>query len=322
MTYARFIGIGSYLPEKVLTNKDLEKVMDTSDEWIRERTGIMRRHIAADNETTSSLGLEAAKRAMSNADIEPEDIDLIIVATTTPDQVFPSTACLIQHQLKIKGCAAFDVQAVCSGFVYALDIANRFLQTGGATTALVIGAETLSRILNWEDRSTAVLFGDGAGCVILKASDEPGILSSHSHADGQYADLLQVRSGISAGYNEAKPAEAFIEMNGNAVFKRAVATFDKIARETVADIDGGLGGIDWFIPHQANMRIIKAAARKLEMPMERVIATVDMHANTSSASIPLALDYALQESKIKQGDILLLAAFGGGFTWGSTLVKY
>ncbi|MDG2108287.1 MAG: ketoacyl-ACP synthase III [Woeseiaceae bacterium] len=322
MTYARFIGIGSYLPEKVLTNKDLEKVMNTSDEWIRERTGIMRRHIAADNETTSSLGLEAAKRAMSNADIEPEDIDLIIVATTTPDQVFPSTACLIQHQLKIKGCAAFDVQAVCSGFVYALDIANRFLQTGGATTALVIGAETLSRILNWEDRSTAVLFGDGAGCVILKASDEPGILSSHSHADGQYADLLQVRSGISAGYNEAKPAEAFIEMNGNAVFKRAVATFDKIARETVADIDGGLGGIDWFIPHQANMRIIKAAARKLEMPMERVIATVDMHANTSSASIPLALDYALQEGKIKQGDILLLAAFGGGFTWGSTLVKY
>jgi len=322
MTYARFAGIGSYLPEKVLTNKDLEKIMDTSDEWIRERTGIKRRHIAADDETTSSLGLEAAKRAMRDAGVGPEDIDLIIVGTTTPDQIFPSTACLIQHQLGIKGCAAFDIQAVCSGFVYALDVANRFLQTGGATTALVIGAETLSRIVNWEDRGTAVLFGDGAGCVVLQASDEPGILSSHSHADGQYADLLQVRCGISVGYEEAKSGGAFIEMNGNAVFKRAVATFDKIAREAVADLDGGLSGIDWFIPHQANMRIIKAAAKKLKMPMERVIATVDEHANTSSASIPLALDHAVQEGNIKRGDTLLFAAFGGGFTWGSILVKY
>jgi len=311
MTYARFAGIGSYLPEKVLTNKDLEKMMDTSDEWIRERTGIKRRHIAADDETTSSLGLEAAKRAMSDAGIGPDDVDLIIVGTTTPDQIFPSTACLIQHQLGIKGCAAFDVQAVCSGFVYALDVANRFLRTGGATTALVIGAETLSRIVNWEDRGTAVLFGDGAGCVVLQAN-----------ADGEYADLLQVRCGISVGYEEAKSGGAFIEMNGNAVFKRAVATFDKIAREAVTDLEGGLSGIDWFIPHQANMRIIKAAAKKLNMPMERVIATVDDHANTSSASIPLALDHAVQEGNIKRGDTLLFAAFGGGFTWGSTLVKY
>ena len=322
MTYARFAGIGSYLPEKIITNRDLEKIMDTSDEWIQERTGIKCRHIASDDEKTSSLGLKAAKRAMIDASIKPEDVDLIIVATTTPDQIFPSTACLIQHQLGIKGCAAFDIQAVCTGFVYALDVANRFIQTKGASTALVIGAETLSRIIDWKDRSTAVLFGDGAGCVVLKASDNPGIISSHSHADGQYADLLQVRSGISAGYDEVKSGGAFIEMNGNAVFKRAVATFDKIAREAVVDIEGGLGGIDWFIPHQANMRIIKAAAKKLKMPMDRVIATVDEHANTSGASIPLALDYAHKEGLIKEGNTLLLAAFGGGFTWGSTLIKY
>lgn len=322
MTYARIAGIGSFLPEKVVTNSDLEKVMDTSDEWIQDRTGIKRRHVVSDDECTSSIGVEAARRAMDQAGVGPEDIDLIVVGTCTPDRIFPSTACIIQHKLGVKGSAAFDVNAVCSGFVYGLDVANRYIRTGGAKTALVIGAETLSRIVNWEDRGTAVLFGDGAGCVVLQASEEPGILATHIHADGQFGDLLQVRSGVSVGYDKMQAGEAFIEMNGNAVFKRAVATFDAIARETVADLDGELGDIDWFVPHQANMRIIKAAAKKLGMPMERVIATVDDHANTSGASIPLALDVAVRDGRIKRGDKLLFAAFGAGFTWGSAMVKY
>ncbi|NCF73390.1 MAG: beta-ketoacyl-ACP synthase III [Gammaproteobacteria bacterium] len=322
MTHARIAGIGSFLPEKVVTNTDLEKVMDTSDEWIQERTGIKRRHVVADDEFTSSIGVQAARRAMDDAGVGPEDIDLIIVGTCTPDKVFPSTACIIQHQLGVKGSAAFDVNAACSGFLYALDLANRYIKTGGAQTALVIGAETLSRITNWEDRGTAVLFGDGAGCVVLQASDEPGILSTHIHADGQFEELLQVRSGISVGYDKTRAGEAFIEMNGNAVFKRAVATFDAIARETVADLDGDLGDIDWFVPHQANMRIIKAAAKKLGMPMERVIATVDEHANTSGASIPLALELAVRDGRIQRGDTVLFAAFGAGFTWGSAMIKY
>jgi 3-oxoacyl-[acyl-carrier-protein] synthase-3 len=322
MTYARIAGIGSFLPEKVVTNKDLEKTMDTTDEWIRERTGIKRRHIVSEGETTSSIGLEAARRALSDANIDPAKVDLIIVGTTTPDKVFPSTACMIQRQLGIKGCPAFDVQAVCSGFVYALDLANRYIKTAGAKTALVIGAETLSRITNWEDRGTAILFGDGAGCIVLQASDEPGILATHIHADGEYEDLLHVPFGVSVGYDKTRTGQAFIEMRGNAVFKRAVATFDKIARETIADLDGDLRDVDWFIPHQANMRIIKAAAKKVGMPMERVIATVDEHANTSSASIPLALDQAVKDGRIKRGDTLMFAAFGAGFTWGSTMVKY
>jgi 3-oxoacyl-[acyl-carrier-protein] synthase-3 len=322
MTYARIAGIGSFLPQKVVTNKDLEKTMDTSDEWIQERTGIKCRHLVSEGETTSSIGLAAAKRAMADAGVGADDIDLIIVGTTTPDKVFPATACMIQRQLGVKGCPAFDVQAACSGFVYALDIANRFIKTGGAKTALVIGAETLSRITNWEDRGTAVLFGDGAGCVVLQASDQPGIISTHIHADGEYEDLLQVPFGVSIGYDKTRQGQAFIEMNGNAVFKRAVETFDKIARETMADLDGEIGDIDWFVPHQANMRIIKAAAKKLGMPMEQVIATVDEHANTSGASIPLALDQAVREGKIKRGDTLMFAAFGAGFTWGSAVVKY
>lgn len=322
MIYARIAGIGSFLPEKVVTNKDLEKTLDTTDEWIQERTGIKRRHVVADHETTSSIGIEAAKRAMSDAGVGPEDIDLIVVGTCTPDKVFPSTACIIQHQLGVKGSAAFDVNAACSGFVYSLDMANRYIKTGGAKTALVIGSETLSRITNWEDRGTAVLFGDGAGCVVLQASDEPGILATHIHADGQYEDLLQVPCGISVGYETTQAGAAFIEMKGNAVFKRAVATFDKMARETVADLDGGLNDIDWFVPHQANMRIIKAAAKKLGMPMEKVIATVDEQANTSGASIPLALDQAVKDGRIKRGDTLLFAAFGAGFTWGTAMIKY
>ncbi len=322
MSYARIAGIGSYLPAKVVTNHDLEKTMDTSDEWIRERTGIQQRHIAGDDETTASLGVEAARRAMQEAGVGPEEIDLIVVGTATPDKVFPSTACIIQRRLGVSGSPAFDVHAACSGFIYGLDLANRYLQTGGAKTALVIGAETLSRITNWEDRGTAVLFGDGAGAVVLQVADEPGILSTHIHADGQYEELLQVEQGVSVGYDITRAGGAFITMEGNAVFRRAVATFDKIARETIADLDGHLDDIDWFIPHQANMRIIQAAAKKLKMPMERVIATVDQHANTSSASIPLALDLAVKDGRIQRGQTLLFAAFGAGFTWGSAMLRY
>ncbi|MBT8092570.1 MAG: ketoacyl-ACP synthase III [Gammaproteobacteria bacterium] len=322
MSYARIAGVGSYLPEKVVTNIDLEKTMDTSDEWIRERTGIVQRHIAGDGETTGSMGLAAARKAMDEAGVGPDDIDLIVLGTATPDKVFPSTACIIQRRLGVAGCAAFDVHAACSGFLYALDLANRYMRTGGATKALVIGSETLSRITNWEDRGTAVLFGDGAGAVVLEMADEPGVLSTHIHADGQYEDLLQVEQGVSVGYDITRAGGAFIKMEGNAVFRRAVATFDSIARETVADLDGHLDDIDWFIPHQANMRIIQAAARKLKMPMERVIATVDRHANTSGASIPLALDLAIRDGRIQRGQTLLFAAFGAGFTWGSAMVRY
>lgn len=322
MIYARIAGTGSCLPKKIVTNQDLEKTLDTTDEWIQERTGIKRRHIAGDDETTSSIGLEAARRAMAAANVGAEDIDLIIVGTTTPDKIFPSTACIIQRQLGVRGCPAFDVQAVCSGFIYALDLANRYIQTSGASTALVIGSETLSRIVNWKDRSTAVLFGDGAGAVVLQKSDEPGILATHIHADGQYEELLQVRCGVSVGYDTTKAGHAYIEMNGNAVFRRAVASFDHMAREAVADLDGDLSDIDWFVPHQANMRIITAAAKRLGMPMERVIATVDEHANTSGASIPLALDLAIRDGRIKRGQTLLFAAFGAGFTWGSAMLKY
>lgn len=322
MTYARIAGVGSFLPDKVVTNQDLEKSMDTSDEWIRERTGIKRRHIAGDGETTSSMGVIAAQRAMEMAGVGPEEIDLIVLGTATPDKVFPASACIIQRQLGVAGGPAFDVQAACSGFVYGLDLANRYVRTGGAKTAIVIGSETLSRITNWEDRATAVLFGDGAGAVVLQAADEPGILATHIHADGQYEDLLQVPQGVSVGYDVTRAGGAFINMEGNAVFRRAVATFDNIARETVADLDGHLDDIDWFVPHQANMRIIRAAAKRLDMPMERVIATVDEHANTSGASIPLALDLAVRDGRIQRGQTLMFAAFGAGFTWGSAMVKF
>ncbi|MCK5325640.1 MAG: ketoacyl-ACP synthase III [Woeseiaceae bacterium] len=322
MSYSRIAGTGSYLPEKVLTNQDLEKMMDTDDNWIRERTGIKRRHIAADGETTSDLALAATSRALEMAELDADDIDLIVVGTTTPDKVFPSTACIIQRRLGISGCAAFDVQAACSGFVYGLDVADRYIRTGAAKHALVIGAETLSRITNWEDRTTAVLFGDGAGAVILQATDEPGIISTHIHADGKYEDLLEVPQGISNGYDVLRAQEAYIQMNGNAVFRRAVATLDSIARETLEKNNVDKHDLDWFVPHQANLRIISAAARKLDMPMERVIVTVDEHANTSSASIPLALDTAVRDGRIKRGELLLFEAFGAGFTWGSALLRF
>jgi 3-oxoacyl-[acyl-carrier-protein] synthase-3 len=322
MTYSRIAGTGSYLPEKVVTNQDLEQMMDTSDEWIQERTGIKRRHLAADGETTSDLALAAARSALEMAGISAEDIGLIIIATTTPDKVFPGTACIVQRRLGIGGCAAFDVQAACSGFVYGLDLGDRYIRTGAAKNVLVIGAETLSRLTNWEDRTTAVLFGDGAGAVVLQESDEPGLISTHIHADGQYEDLLQVPQGVSSGYDVTRAGEAYIQMNGNAVFRRAVATLDSIARETLDRNNIDKHDLDWFVPHQANMRIITAAAKKLDMPMERVIVTVDEHANTSAASIPLALDVAVRDGRIKRGELLLFEAFGAGFTWGSALVRF
>ena len=322
MTFTRIAGTGGYLPEKVLTNDDLAKIIATSDEWIRERTGIKRRHVAADDETSSDMGLAAARNAIDMAGTNLADIELIIVATTTPDKIFPSTACIIQRRLDIHNCPAFDVQAACAGFVYALDTADRYIRTGGARTALVIGTETFSRIINWEDRTTAVLFGDGAGAVILEASDEPGLMSTHIHADGKYEELLQVPQGISLGYDTVRAEQAYIQMNGNAVFRKAVATLDSMARETLSVNQVDKHDIDWLIPHQANLRIIAAAAKKLDLSMEKVIVTVDEHANTSSASIPLALDVAVRDGRIQRGELLLFEAFGAGFTWGSALLRY
>jgi 3-oxoacyl-[acyl-carrier-protein] synthase-3 len=309
VTFARITGTGSDLPEKVLTNAELEAMVDTNGEWIRERTGIRQRHIAAPDELTSDLAERAARRALEAAGRGVDDIDLIIVATTTPDQKFPSTACLLQRRLGIHGCAAFDLQAVCTGFVYALGVADKFIRSGSARCALVIGAETISRLIDWTDRSTCVLFGDGAGAVILEASEEPGVHSSHLHADGHYAHLLHVPND-------------FVEMKGNEVFRVSTNTLGRIVDETLAANGLNKSDIDWLVPHQANIRIIEATARKLKMPLDRVIITVDRHGNTSAASIPLALDQGVRDGRIKRGDMLLLEAFGGGFTWGSALVTY
>jgi 3-oxoacyl-[acyl-carrier-protein] synthase-3 len=322
MTYSRITGTGSYLPEKVLTNHDLEKIMDTSDAWIRERTGIYKRHIAAGDETSCDLAEIAATRAMEAAGRTPRQVDLIVFATTTPDRVFPSTACLLQQRLDIHGTAAFDVQAVCTGFIYALGIADKFIRTGSSRCALVVGAETLSRIVDWNDRSTSILFGDGAGAVVLEASDEPGILSTHLHADGSYEHLLTVPAGISAGYDKVQNGQAYVHMQGNEVFKMAVNTLGRIVDETLAHNKLGKSDIDWLIPHQANIRIIQATAKKLKMSMDRVVVTVDEHGNTSAASVPLALDVAVRDGRIQRGETLLMEAFGGGFTWGSALLKY
>lgn len=322
MTYSRIAGTGGYLPEKILTNKDLEKIVDTSDQWIRERTGILRRHIAAEGETTCDLAEQASRRAIEAAGRQPGEIDLIVVATTTPDQVFPSTACLLQSRLDIHGCAAFDVQAVCTGFVYAMGVADNFIKAGSARCALVVGAETFSRLLNWKDRTTCVLFGDGAGAVVLEASDEPGILSTHLHADGDYASLLQVPHGVSQGYDAMQENAVFVEMRGNEVFKMAVNTLGRIVDETLEKNNLRKSDIDWLIPHQANIRIINATARKLRMSMDHVVVTVQDHGNTSAASVPLAFDAAVREGRIKRGETLLMEAFGGGFTWGSVLAKY
>ena len=321
MNYARIIGTGGYLPEKVLTNADLEKIVDTTDEWIVTRTGIRERHIAVEGQTTCDLAEQAARQAMQRAGVSKDDIDLIIVATTTPDKVFPSTACLLQQRLDIHGCAAFDVQAVCTGFVYALGVADSFIRAGRAKKALVIGAETLSRIVDWTDRTTCVLFGDGAGAVVLEAADEPGILSVHLHADGSYENLLHVPAGISSDYERLKRGEAHIEMKGNEVFRMAVNTLGRIVDETLEANHMQKSDVDWLVPHQANTRIIAATAKKLDMSMDNVVLTVDRHGNTSAASVPLALNEAVQDGRIQPGQIILMEAFGGGFTWGSVLAR-
>ena len=322
MSYARIAGTGSYLPEKILTNAELEKMVDTSDEWIRSRTGIEQRHVAAEGEYTVDLAEKAAIRAMEAAGKTKDDIDLVIVATTTADRVFPSTACLLQKRLDIHGCAAFDVQAVCTGFVYALGIADKFFRTDSAKCALIVGAETLSRIVDWTDRNTCVLFGDGAGAVVLEASEEPGILSTHLHADGEYEDLLNVNYGVSTAANLMIDGSAGIQMKGNEVFKMAVNTLGRIVDETLAHNNMEKSDIDWLVPHQANTRIINATAKKLKMSMDHVVMTVNKHGNTSAASVPLALDVAVRDGRIKRGETLMLEAFGGGFTWGSALIKY
>ena len=316
MTNSRIAGTGSYLPEKILTNADLEHMVDTTDEWIFSRTGIRERHIVADNEFTSDLALQAAYKAIESAGIKAEDIDLIIVATTTPDKIFPSTACILQRKLGIAGCPAFDVQAVCSGFVYALATADNFIKAGAAKCALVIGAESFSRITDWTDRGNCILWGDGAGAVILQASQEPGIISTHLHADGNYENMLHVPRK-----NDMSSCDTVV-MEGNGVFKVAVNTLDAIVDETLAANGMQKSDIDWLVPHQANIRILQATAKKLSMSMDRVVVTVDKHGNTSAASIPLALDVAVRDGRIKRGEIILMEAFGGGFTWGSALIKY
>jgi 3-oxoacyl-[acyl-carrier-protein] synthase III len=320
--YSRIIGTGGYLPKNIVTNKDLEKIVDTTDQWIVERTGIRKRHIAEEGEYTCDLAEKAARKAIEMAGLQPEEIDLILVATTTADQVFPSTACLLQARLGIRGPAAFDIQAVCTGFIYALSVADKFIQTGAAKKALVVGAETFSRILDWTDRNTCVLFGDGAGAVVVEASSEPGIISTHLHADGAYENLLRVPTGVSRGYDTLREGGAFVEMRGNEVFKVAVTTLGRIVDETLAANGMRKSDIDWLIPHQANIRIINATARKLQTPMERVVVTVEDHGNTSAASVPLALDVAVRDGRVKRGETILMEAFGGGFTWGSVLAKF
>lgn len=322
MSYTRIAGTGGYLPEKVLTNAELERLVDTSDQWIRTRTGIHARHVAAEGETTCDLAEHAARAAIADAGVEPGSIDLLIVATTTPDLVFPATACLLQERLGIRGCAAFDVQAVCTGFVYALGIADKFVRTGASARALVVGAETFTRIIDWTDRGTCVLFGDGAGAVLVEAAAEPGVLSTHLHADGRYANLLLVPAGVSKDYRLLREHGAFVRMEGNQLFKIAVNTLSDIVEEAVHANGLTVGDIDWLIPHQANHRILAATARKLGLPEERIVVTVAEHGNTSAASVPLALDVAVRDGRIRRGDLLLLEAFGGGLTWGAVLVRY
>jgi 3-oxoacyl-[acyl-carrier-protein] synthase III len=318
MIYSRIAGTGGYLPERIVTNADLEGTVDTTDAWIRERTGIEKRHLVSDGETCSDLAERAARRALEAAGLPAADLDLIVVATTTPDQYFPSTACILQQRLDVHGCPAFDVQAVCAGFVYALSIADKFIRLGSARNALVVGSDAFSRILDWTDRGTCVLFGDGAGAVIIEAADTPGVISTHLHADGAYKDLLQIPGGLGNG----DYANNRVEMKGNELFRVAVTTLSRIVEETLAANGLERSDIDWLIPHQANLRIIQATARKLDLPMERVVVTVADHANTSAASIPLALDQAVRDGRIKRGELLLMEAFGGGITWGSVLARF
>lgn len=319
MIASRILGTGSYLPARILTNFDLEKRIETTAQWIVERTGIHQRHIAADGEFSSDLATQAARRALEAANLQPNDIDLLLVATTTPDLVFPSTACSVQAKLGMtNGKPAFDLQAVCSGFIYALTVADQFIKSGAAKNVMVIGAETLSRITDWGDRGNCILWGDGAGAVVLGVSSEPGIISTHIHADGRHKDLLQTTAGPSSGAS----TPALIRMEGNAVFKIAVNTLDSIVDETLAANGLQKSDIDWLVPHQANIRIIQATAKKLSMNMDKVVTTIADHGNTSAASVPLAFDTAIRDGRIQRGQIILMEAFGGGFTWGSALMCY
>ncbi len=322
--YSRITGTGSYLPPRRLSNADLAaelaaKGVETSDEWIVERTGIRARHFAAPDVTTSDLGAHAARQALEAAGVAAGDIDLIIVATSTPDMVFPSSACILQNKLGVAGCAAFDVQAVCSGFVYALTVADSLIKTGAANKALVIGAEVFSRILDFNDRTTCVLFGDGAGAVVLEASDTPGILASDLHADGKHVGILCVPGTVSGGQVLGDP---LLKMDGQAVFKLAVGVLEDAARATLAKAGKTEADIDWLIPHQANIRIMQSTAKKLKLPLDKLVVTVDQHGNTSAASIPLALDAVVRSGKVKKGDTLMLEGVGGGFTWGAVLVDF
>jgi 3-oxoacyl-[acyl-carrier-protein] synthase-3 len=320
--YSRIAGTGSYLPEKILTNADLERLVDTSDEWIRSRTGIKQRHVAAEGETTTDLAEHAARRALADAGVTAQDIDLICVGTTTPDLVFPNVGTLLQDRLGIHGCPAFSLEAACTGFVYALSVADKFVRLGEAKCALVVGAETLTRIVDWSDRGTCVIFGDGAGAVVLQPSNEPGIISTRLHSDGKYKDLLLYPDGVSKGFKLVREGKAGVQMKGNEVYKVAVNTLGQLVMETLAVNGMSKDQLDWLIPHQANIRIIEAIAKRLDLPMDRVIVTIETQANTSAASVPLALDTGIRDGRVKRGQLLLLEAFGGGFTWGSALVRY
>jgi len=321
MTYSRIAGTGRYLPERILTNADLEKLVDTSDEWIRTRTGVERRHVCAEDQTTSNMCIAAARIAMDDAGVAPEDIDMVITGTTTPDLVFPNVSTIVQHQLGIPACTAFSLEAACAGFIYALTTADKFIKAGEAKCALVMGAECITKLVDWSDRNTCVLFGDGAGAAILKPSDEPGIISCHLGADGQYKDLLYYPVGVSKDLAAAGTDAARIMMTGNDVFKVAVKTLGKIATETLEDAGINKEELDWLVPHQANIRIIRAMAKRLDMPMEKVILTVQDHGNTSAASVPLALDVGIRDGRLKRGQLIMMEAFGGGFTWGSILMR-
>jgi len=321
MTYSRIVGTGRYLPEKIMTNADLEKIVDTSDEWIRTRTGVERRHLCAEDQTTSDMCIEAAKVAMDDAGVKPEDIDMVITGTTTPDLIFPNISTIIQHKLGIPACTAFSLEAACTGFIYALTTADKFIKAGEAKCALVMGAECITKLVDWDDRNTCVLFGDGAGAVILKPSDKPGIISCHLGADGQYKDLLYYPFGASNNLAAAGTDAGRIMMTGNDVFKVAVKKLGQIASETLEDAGVTKEELDWLVPHQANIRIIQAMAKRLNMPLEKVILTVQDHGNTSAASVPMALDVGIRDGRLKPGQLILMEAFGGGFTWGSVLMR-
>ncbi len=321
MTYSRIAGTGRYLPERIMTNFDLEKMVETSDEWIRTRTGVERRHVVSEDQTTSDMCVEAAKVAMQEAGVQPTDIDLVITGTTTPDLVFPNISTLIQHRLGIPACTAFSLEAACTGFIYALTTADKFIRTGEAKCALVMGAECITKLLDWSDRNTCVLFGDGAGAAIVVPSDEPGIISTALGADGQYKDLLFYPVGVSNNLAAAGTDAAAIHMTGNEVFKVAVKTLGAIAQEALDKAGVTKEELDWLVPHQANIRIIQAMAKRLDMPMEKVILTVQDHGNTSAASVPMALDVGIRDGRIKKGELVLMEAFGGGFTWGSVLMR-